>query len=75
MGAGQPVIQGGFRSDARPGAETSHDPGRENLLDVPQRAVKGDLGQHRGQAPDACLQRVAILGRSHLPPLLPHRCR
>ena len=40
---------------------------REGLLGVAERAVLRDLGQHRRQAGDAGVQRVAVLGRRQLP--------
>ena len=55
----QPVIEGRLQSDARLGAKPCHDSGREDLLEIVVRPVQGDLGQHRCQSGDPCVQRVA----------------
>ena len=68
----QPVIEGRLQSDTRLGAKPCHDSGREDLLDIAVRSVQADLGQHRCQAGDPCIQRIAILGRCRLPLLFGH---
>jgi hypothetical protein len=59
----------------RHGGEPGNDPGRENLLGSAHSAVLADLGQHRGQAADPRVQRVAIIRRCYRPSIIRHHLR
>ena len=57
------------------GAAVGNDPGRENLLGSAHSAILADLGQHRGQAADPRVQRVAILLRCYRSSIIRHHLR
>ena len=68
----QPEIQRSVSPGTRCRGEPGSDPGRQGLLSAAQRTVLADLGQHRSQAADPRIQRIAIHTRPGRPPILRH---
>ena len=68
----QPQIQRSVSPRTRCRGEPGSDPGRQGLLSVAQRTALADLGQHRSQAANPRIQRIAIHPRHGRPPILHH---
>ena len=60
--AGEAVIQRSLDADRCLPRQPVDDPGRERRLGARQLAVAADLRQDRGQAGDARIERVAVVG-------------
>ena len=68
----QPEIQRSVGPGTRCRGEPGSDPGRQGLLSAAQRTALADLGQHRSQAADPRIQRIAIHTRPGRPRILRH---